>query len=101
MQIFTKRLNMEDLEIWKIVNLEVKSTGLLISSHGNIKNGSFIDRKNNDNGAGYKFAPITVSWANRHINRVPKEILSAKFKMEEAAKQDGKLLTYQLDADED
>ena len=51
---------MKDLEIWKIVNLDVKSTGLLISSHGNIKNHKFIDRKNGDNGAGYKFAPITI-----------------------------------------
>ena len=51
---------MKDLEIWKIVKLDILSSGLLISSHGSIKNHKFIDRKNGDNGAGYKFAPITV-----------------------------------------
>ena len=51
---------MKDLEIWKIVELDVNSTGLMISSHGNIKNHKFIDRKIGDNGAGYKLAPITV-----------------------------------------
>lgn len=51
---------MKDLEVWKIVDLDVNSTGLLISSHGNIKNHNFVDRKIGDNGAGYKFAPITV-----------------------------------------
>lgn len=51
---------MKDLEIWKIVKLDVNSTGLLISSHGNIKNHAFVDRKSGDNGTGYKYAPIKV-----------------------------------------
>ena len=51
---------MTDLEIWKIVKLDVNSTGLLISSNGNIKNHAFVDRKVGDNGAGYKYAPIKV-----------------------------------------
>ena len=51
---------MKDLEIWKIVELDINSTGLLISSHGNIKNYAFVDRKLGDNGSGYKYAPIKV-----------------------------------------
>ena len=51
---------MKDLEIWKIVKLDFNSTGLLVSSHGGIKNSSFVDRKVGDNGAGYKFASIQV-----------------------------------------
>ena len=51
---------MKDLEIWKIVELDINSTGLLISSHGNIKNHAFVDRKLGDNGSGYKYAPIKV-----------------------------------------
>ena len=51
---------MKDIEIWKIVKLDINSTGLLFSSHGNIKNNAFVDRKVGDNGAGYKIAPITV-----------------------------------------
>ena len=45
---------MEDLEIWKIVDLDFLSTGLLISSHGNSKRADFKDKKIGDNGAGYK-----------------------------------------------
>ena len=51
---------MKDLEIWKVVEMDFPSTGLLVSSHGNLKRGDFRDKKNGDNGAGYKFAPITV-----------------------------------------
>lgn len=45
---------MKDLEIWKIVELDFPSTGLLISSHGNLKRLDFKDKKIGDNGAGYK-----------------------------------------------
>lgn len=45
---------MKDLEIWKIVELDFPSTGLLISSHGNAKRLDFKDKKIGDNGAGYK-----------------------------------------------
>jgi len=43
---------MKDLEIWKIYNVGFESTGLLVSSHGRVKNIEWGDRKINDNGNG-------------------------------------------------
>lgn len=45
---------MKDLEIWKIAHDMSKGRGLLVSSHGNIKDCNWVDRKIYDNGAGYK-----------------------------------------------
>lgn len=45
---------MIDLEVWKIVELDFLSTGVLVSSHGNAKRCDFKDKKIGDNGAGYK-----------------------------------------------
>ena len=70
---------MEDLEIWKIVDLGVNSSGLLISSHGNIKNHSFKDRKIGDNGAGYKFAPIHVLKEKRQVSHYIHRLVAKHF----------------------
>ena len=70
---------MEDLEIWKVVELEFPSTGLLVSSHGNLKRGDFRDKKNGDNGAGYKFAPITVVGEKRQRSFYVHRLVAEKF----------------------
>ena len=70
---------MKDLEIWKIVELDFPSTGLLISSHGNLKRGDFRDKKNGDNGAGYKFAPITVVGEKRQKSMYVHRLVAEKF----------------------
>ena len=49
---------MKDLEIWKIVDVDFSSTGVLISSHGNAKRFDFKDKKISDNGAGYKLVKV-------------------------------------------
>lgn len=50
---------MEDLEVWKYYDVSFDCTGLLVSSHGNTKNGDFKDRKQGDNGAGYRNVSVT------------------------------------------
>ena len=70
---------MEDLEIWKVVELEFPSTGLLVSSHGNLKRGDFKDKKNGDNGAGYKFAPVTVVGEKRQRSFYVHRLVAEKF----------------------
>lgn len=50
---------MKDLEVWKYYDVGFESTGLLVSSHGNTKNGDFKDRKQGDNGAGYRNLSVT------------------------------------------
>lgn len=70
---------MKDLEIWKIVKLDFNSTGLLVSSHGGIKNSSFVDRKVGDNGAGYKFASIQVLGERRGKNFYIHRLVAQQF----------------------
>lgn len=70
---------MKDLEVWKIVELDFTSTGLLVSSHGNLKRGDFKDKKNGDNGAGYKFAPITVVGEKRQRSFYVHRLVAEKF----------------------
>lgn len=45
---------MKELEIWKIYPIHYDSNGLLVSNLGNLKMSNFKDRKNCDNGYGYK-----------------------------------------------
>ena len=52
---------MKDLEVWKIVELDFPSTGLMVSSHGNAKRLDFKDKKIGDNGAGYKLVKVSKS----------------------------------------
>ena len=70
---------MEDLEVWKIVDLGFPCTGLLVSSHGNLKRGDFKDKKNGDNGAGYKFAPITVVGQRKQKSFYVHRLVAEKF----------------------
>lgn len=50
---------MKDLEIWKIQDINFKSSGLLVSNCGNVKMSNFKDRKWGDNGNGYKLVNIS------------------------------------------
>lgn len=70
---------MEDLEVWKIVELDFPCTGLLVSSHGNLKRGDFRDKKNGDNGAGYKFAPIAVVGQRKQRSFYVHRLVAEKF----------------------
>lgn len=45
---------MKELEIWKIYPVPYDSNGLLVSNLGNLKMSNFKDRKEVDNGKGYK-----------------------------------------------
>ena len=45
---------MKELEIWKIYPVPYDSNGLLVSNLGNLKMRNFKDRKEGDNGNGYK-----------------------------------------------
>lgn len=65
---------MNDLEVWKIVELSFESNGLLISSHGKVKNKNFTDRWIGDNGFGYQKVAISKlgerSCKNFYIHRL-------------------------------
>lgn len=50
---------MKDLEIWKVKALPFESNGCLVSSHGNVKNFFWGERKISDNGFGYKKVNIS------------------------------------------
>lgn len=73
---------MKDLEIWKIYETGLNTTGVLISSHGRAKNFAWRDRKLNDNGAGYLFVQISVVGAKRavakYIHRLVAELFVGK-----------------------
>lgn len=65
---------MNDLEVWKIAKVEFESSGLLISSHGRVKNKYFEDRAIGDNGFGYQKVAISKlgekSTKNFYIHRL-------------------------------
>ena len=87
---------MEDLEIWKIVELDFPSTGLLVSSHGNLKRGDFKNKKNGDNGAGYKFAPISVVGEKRQKSFYVHRLVAEKFI---GKPKDGNMQVNHIDGD--
>lgn len=50
---------MSNLEVWKILEIDIPSTGVLVSSNGRVKNYKWEDRKVNSNGSGYLQISIT------------------------------------------
>ena len=68
---------MKDLEIWKIHKIDFQSSGLLVSNFGNIKMANFKDRKEGDNGNGYKLASVAklgTKWCKKfYIHRLVAE----------------------------
>ena len=76
---------MKDLEIWKEYKVDFPSMGLLVSSHGNIKNKEWRHRKITDNGNGYAKISLTsmdksssVKMKNFYIHRIVAELFINK-----------------------
>lgn len=82
MQRFTKEIGLKDLEIWKVYGINFESNGLLVSSHGNVKNLKFEDKKIGDNGAGYKNCGVSEIGRNKkktfYVHRLVAELFSSK-----------------------
>ena len=87
---------MKDIEIWKVIDLDFESTGLLISSHGNAKRADFKDKKIGDNGNGYKLVKAAKLGHRSDKKFYVHRLVAQKFLQEP---KDGKTQVNHIDGD--